>query len=81
MVFAIVFTDTTRRGFLLKKAFIHKVKMTAIKIALKMIHKREDKRWVIYTFSQCSMRIQPIFKQIYDILAKHQEQGKINYAV
>ena len=38
------------------RAFIHSTEMTAIKVALKEIHKREDKRWVIYRNSQSSMQ-------------------------
>ena len=48
---AAVFADTTRRGALPEEASIHIVKMSAIKIALKEIHKKEDKRCVIYTDS------------------------------
>ena len=41
---AAVFSDITRRSALLKEASIHIAEMTAIKVALKDIHKREDKR-------------------------------------
>ena len=53
--FAAVFTDTTRRGALPEEASIHTAEMTAIKIAMKEIGKREDLRWVIYTDSLSSM--------------------------
>ena len=53
--FAAVFTNITRRGALSEEDQIHITKMTAIKIALKEIHKREDKRWVLYTNSQSFM--------------------------
>ena len=53
--------------------------MTAIKVALKKIHKI----WVIYTNSQSSMQSieynrenHPILNQIYDILAELQAQNK-----
>ena len=56
--------------------------MTAIKIALKEIHKREEKRWVIYKDSQNSMQSieynkenYPILNQIY-ILVELQAQDK-----
>ena len=39
-------TDSTRRGA--KEASIHTIEITTIKLALKEIHEREDKRWVIY---------------------------------
>ena len=54
--FAAVFTNITRRGALPEEAFIHTTKMTAIKIALKEIYKRKDKKLVIYTDSQRSMK-------------------------
>ena len=44
MVCRRIFSDIIRRGALLKKASIHTAKMTAIKITLKKIQKREDKR-------------------------------------
>ena len=51
MVYATVFTDTTRRGALLEEASIHTAEMTAIK----NIKGREDIRWEIYTDSLSSM--------------------------
>ena len=42
--FAAIFTNITRRGALPKEASVHTTEMTAIKIALKEIHKRENKR-------------------------------------
>ena len=57
--------------------------MAAIKVALKEIHKREDKRWVTCTDFQSSMQSiennkenHPIVNQIYDILAELQAQDK-----
>ena len=63
--------------------------MTAIKIALKEIHKKEDKRWITYIDSQSSRQSMnnrenyPILNQIYDILAELQNQDKqiIQYKV
>ena len=46
--FAAVFINTTRRWAQSEKTSINTVKMAAIKIALKEIHKR----WVIYTHSR-----------------------------
>ena len=54
--FAAVSTDITWRGVLSEEASIHKAKMTTIKVALKEIHKKEDKRWIIYTDTQSSMQ-------------------------
>ena len=56
--FAAIFTYITRRADLPEETFLHTAKMTAIKVALKEIHKINDKRWVIYTYFQSSM--QPI---------------------
>ena len=50
--FAAVILDTTRRGGLPEEAFIYKVKMTAIKVALKEIHKSEDNRLIIHKLSE-----------------------------
>ena len=57
--------------------------MTAIKVALKEIPKREDKRCVIYTDCQSSMQFieyneenHQILNQIYDVLAELQAQDK-----
>ena len=44
------------------------VKITAIKIALMEIHKREDKIWVIYTNSQSSIQSIESNKENYPIL-------------
>ena len=81
--FAAVFTDITRREALPEVVFIHTAKMTAIKVALKEMHKREDKRWVICTLSQSSMQSieykkenHLILNQKYDILAELQAQDK-----
>ena len=49
--FAEVFADITRKGTLPEEAFIHTAEMTAIKIAMIKIQKREDMREVIYTDS------------------------------
>ena len=38
-----------------KEASIHSLDMTAIKIVMREIQKREDMRWVMYTDSLCSM--------------------------
>ena len=46
-----VFAHITKRGVLPEKASIHTAEMTVIKVALKEIHKRENKRWEIYTDS------------------------------
>ena len=50
--FAAVFTDITRRGSLPEEASIHKAEMTAIKIAMKEIREREERRWVLYILSE-----------------------------
>ena len=74
-----VFTDITRRGALSEEA-----KITAIKVALKKIHKREDKIWVINIDSQssiqsieCNKKNHSISNQIYDILAELQAPAYI----
>ena len=54
--FATVFIDITRRGSLTEEASLHTTEMTAIKVALKEIHRSEDKKWVIYKDSQRSMQ-------------------------
>ena len=46
----------TRRGALPEEASIHIAEMTVVKIALKEIHKREDKIWIIYTDTQSPMQ-------------------------
>ena len=48
--------DITRREALPEEASIYTVEMIMIKLALKEIPKREDKRWVIYTLSHSSMQ-------------------------
>ena len=70
--FAAVFIDIIRRRALSEKASIHTVEITAIKIALNEIHKREDKRWVKYTDPQSCMQFieynkenHPIYKTRY----------------
>ena len=65
--FVVVFTDTTKWGALPEEASIHTAEMTAIKVALKEVHKRKDKRWVKYTDTQRSMQ---------SILAELQAQDK-----
>ena len=47
--FSVIFPDITRRVTLPEEASIHTAEITAIKVALKKIHNREDKVWVIYT--------------------------------
>ena len=47
--FSAVFADITRTGALKEEASIHTAEMTAIKIAMRKIQKREDMIWVIYT--------------------------------
>ena len=42
--FSAAFTDVPRRGALPEETSIHTAEMTAIKIPLREIHKREDKR-------------------------------------
>ena len=81
--YAAVFKDITRRGALPEEASIYTAEMTAIKVTLKDIHKREDKRWVIYTDSQSSMQSiehnkmnQQILNKIYDILSDLQYRKK-----
>ena len=54
--FAVIFTDITSRGALPEKFSIHTAKMTSIKVALREIHKRENKRWILYTDCQSSMQ-------------------------
>ena len=49
--FAVVLTDITRKGSLSEEGSIHTAEMTTIKVALKEIHKREDKR------SHCACRV------------------------
>ena len=76
-----IFNDhyQTRRGSLPEKAFIHTVKMTA----LKEINSREDKRWVIYKDPQSFMQSieynkknHPILNQIYNILEELRAKDK-----
>ena len=47
--FATVFTNITRREALPEDTSFHTAEMTAIKIVMTEIQKREDIRWVIYT--------------------------------
>ena len=54
--FAVVFTDITEKMPLPEEGSIYTAEMTAIKVALKEIHEKEDKRWIIYTDSQSSMQ-------------------------
>ena len=62
----------------LKNTSIHTAEIITFKVALMEIHKREDKRWVIYTESQSSMQSIKYNKenQIYDSLAELQTQDK-----
>ena len=46
--FAVVFTDITRKGAIPEEASIHTAEMTAINVALMELHKKKDKRWVLY---------------------------------
>ena len=73
-------SDLTRIGALPEEVFIHTAEMTA-KVALKEIHRRENKTWVIYKNSQRSMQSieykkenRAILNQIYVILEELQEQ-------
>ena len=81
--FASVFTNITTRRALPEVASIHTVEMIAINIALKEIHKRKDKRRVINTGSQSSIKSveynkenQTILNLIYNMLAELQAQDK-----
>ena len=81
--FAAVFADITRSETLPEEASIHKAEMTAIKIGMREIKKREDMRWVIYTDLLSSMLAiennrenYPILMQIYDILVELHKQEK-----
>ena len=47
--FAAIYVEITRKGAQPEKASIYTAEMTAIKIAMREIEKREDMRWVIYT--------------------------------
>ena len=66
-----------------EEASIHTAEITAIKIVLKEIYKREDKRWVLYTDFQSSMQSIKYNKEnhlilnlIYDILAELHKQDE-----
>ena len=48
--FALVFTDITRKGASSEEASIHTAEMAAIKVALKEMHKRKNKRGNIYMY-------------------------------
>ena len=81
--FSTKFTNITRRGVLPGEAYIYTAKMRAIKIALKEIHKREDKRWLIYTGSHSPMHSieynkenHLILNQIHEILAEIQTEDE-----
>ena len=50
-MFSVVFTYITRRQALTEEASICTDEITAINVALKKIHKKEDKIYVIYTES------------------------------
>ena len=52
--FAVVFADITRRGALPGEASTHTAEMTAIKIAMREIQKKEM-RWVVHADSLSSM--------------------------
>ena len=58
------FADIIRRGALPNKASIHIAKV----MVLREIHKREDKRWIIYTDSLSSMQIIEYNKENHSIL-------------
>ena len=73
--FAAIFRDITRRVALFEEASIHISKMAAIKVALKEIHKRKKKGWVIYTLlralcSPSNTRKSLDIKLEYDILGE-----------
>ena len=53
--FAAVLVNITRRGALTEEASIHSAEMTAIKIIMGDIQKRENIRWVIDTDSLSSI--------------------------
>ena len=53
--FAAVFRDITSREALLEEASIHTAEMTAIKIPMREIQKKEDIRWVMDTVSLSSI--------------------------
>ena len=55
--FAEVFADITRRRALPEETSIHTVEITAIKIAMRKIFKKENKRLVIYTDPLISMLV------------------------
>ena len=50
--FAVVFYQ---KKSLHEEIFIYTAKITAIKVTIKDIHKRDDKRWVVYIDSQSSI--------------------------
>ena len=55
--FAAVFMNVIRRAALPEEASIHTTEMTAIKIALKEIHKRQDKMGnAVYIYFQSSVQ-------------------------
>ena len=54
--FAAIFMDITRREALHEEASIHTAKMTIIKIAVKEIYKKADKRQIIYIDFQSFMQ-------------------------
>ena len=81
--FAAVVKDITRRGTLPEDASIHTDEITAIKITMREIQKREDMWWEIYADLLSSMLAiesnkenHPILNQIYDILEDLHNQGK-----
>ena len=56
VAFAMVFTDNSNWRALSEEASIHTTEITAIKEALKELHKREDIRLMIYKDSQSSLQ-------------------------
>ena len=50
--FTTILIDFTRKGAPPEEAAIHTAELTVIKVALKEIHKREDKRWIISRLSE-----------------------------
>ena len=66
----VCFADITRRGALPKEASILIVEMTAIKIAMREIQKREEMRWIVYTDLLSSMLVNENNRQNHPILIR-----------
>ena len=62
--FAPFFIDITRRGVQPEETSIYTAEMMAIKVELKKIYKREDKKWVIYTNSQSYIHTKNCLRKI-----------------